>query len=253
MSAKYDLCVDRRRRIIEGTQFTPVWISSLFVEYAGSPLTIRSELVNSAPRIAAQDQTVMVGDPVNLRSFASAYDPEEGDLSNRITVKSNYADLAGIYAVTYTVADKYGYSATKSIRLTVVEPDNTPPYISAHNQSVLQYTAFDPLLDVFASDFEEGNLTSQISVLGEVDTRDLGEYLVCYHVADSKGLSHERCIQVTVYAYVQTFARFRSLSLIKPFHQEPIPSLWIHHYTVIQSVQKRMTPIISTQIKKKPR
>jgi ribosomal protein S26 len=252
MGAKLDVCVDGRRRITEGVQFTPVWISSLFIEYTGTPLTIRSELINTAPTITATDQSVMVGEIVNLKHFASANDLEEGDLSDQITVTSDYQDRAGIYHVTYQVMDKYGYEATKTIRITVIEPENTPPYISAFNRSVLQFTHFDPLTDVSAFDLEEGNLTSRIIVTGTVDTRYLGESIICYAVTDSKGLSHERCIEVTVYSLMTTMTRFRLLSNTKPFYAESIPPIWIHKFSLIQTYLSRSVPIHSLQIIKKP-
>jgi hypothetical protein len=252
MGAKLDVCIDGRRRITEGTHFSPVWISSLFVEYTGTPLTIRSDLVNTAPIIQATDQSFFVGEVVDLRSFASASDLEEGDLSDRLTVTTDFQGLAGIYQVTYNVVDKYGYEATETIWLTVIEPDNTPPYISAFNRSVLQFTYFDPLFDVFAFDSEEGNLTSRIMISGEVDTRYLGESIVCYFVVDNKGLSHQRCIVVTVYSIMDTLTRFRALSNTKPFYAESIPSIWINHYALIQANLNRTVPIRSIQLNKKP-
>ena len=252
MGAKLDVCVDGRRRITEGTHFTPVWISSLFVEYTGSPLTIRSELINTAPIITATDQTVMMGEIVDLKSFARANDLEEGDLSEQITFTTDYQDRAGIYQVTYSVKDKYGYRAEKTIMVTVVEPDNSPPYISAFNRSVLQFSRFDPMTDVFAFDQEEGNLTSRVVVLSEVDTRVLGDSIVCYFVADSKGLSHERCVEINVYSLINTLMRFRSLSTNKPFFAESIPSVWINHYALMQTQLNRSIPIQSHQMNKKP-
>jgi hypothetical protein len=253
MSAKLDICVDGRRRIVEGTQFNPVWISSLFIEYSGSPLTIRSELINTAPVITAEDQTVMVGEPVNLLSFASAFDAEEGDISHKIQVSSDYADQAGNYVVTYLVVDKYGYTGSKTIQLTVVEPDNSPPYITAFDRTILQFTPFDPYHDVFAHDLEEGDITQRMYASGEVNTDKLGIYVVCYSVEDSKRLSDEKCIQVTVISFLDTLSRYRMISIQNPFYNESYPTNWIQHLDVIRNLKEMSIPLISVQLLKKPR
>lgn len=254
MSGKLDVCVDGRRRIVEGSQFSPVWISSLFVEYSGTPLTIRSTLINTSPTISAHDWIVQQGDMPNLLSLATAFDTEEGDLSHKIIIKSsNYADVPGIYSVTFSVSDKYGYTGEKTITITVKEANNSPPSVRAFNRSILQYSPFDALFDVSAIDPEEGIITNRIVVLGEVDTTKLGDYVVCYSVSDSKGLSHEKCVIITVYNYIQTTERYRSISLNKPFHKELIPSNWKEHVNLISQIKRDGSVIISKFLERKPR
>ena len=253
MSGQLDACIDGRRRIIEGTTVSPVWISSLFVEYTGSPLTISSVLINSAPTITASDQSVHQGDLLNLLTLATAHDAEEGDLSHNITLESsNYQDLPGVYTVSYRVLDKYSYVATKTITITVKEPLNSPPYITASNRSVLQFTTFDPFKDVFANDLEEGNITDRIRSTGEVNTSILGDYWVCYTVLDNKGLSHEKCITVTVYSYWDSNAQYRSISLNKPFYMEPVSTKWKYRLALFNQIKQNTTSIARGIISKKP-
>jgi hypothetical protein len=254
LGGKLDLCIDGRRRILEGTSFIPVWISSLFVEYSGSPLTINSVLINTGPTIQAHDQVIYHGEFIDLPRLATAMDPEEGDISQKITItNSTYHDAPGTYDVTYAVSDKHGFTATKTIKITVVEPDNHPPRIIAFNQSILQYTTFDPFADVSAHDNEEGSLTERIIVSGEVNSSVLGEHWLCYLVTDNKGLSDEKCITVTVYNYTSLFTRLRSISMDKPFHNEPIPVSWKYHTNLFNQIKINVNPLHSTQLNKKPR
>ncbi len=254
LGGKLDVCIDGRRRILEGTTFSPVWISSLFVEYSGSPLTINSQLINTKPTIQVTDQTVYHGDFIDLPHLAIAFDPEEGDISHKIEVtSSDYQDSPGVYSVTYTVKDKYDYSDSKTIKITVMEPLNSPPTVSAHNQSILQFTHFDPLEDVLALDPEEGSLTDRIVVSGGVNTSVLGDHWVCYNVTDSGGLSDEECITVTVYNYVSSTASFRSISLVNPFYNELIPEKWKYHTNLFYLIKLNQNPLHSLQLIKKPR
>lgn len=254
LGGKLDLCIDGRRRILEGTTFSPAWISSLFVEYSGSPLTINSLLINTGPTIQASDHIIYQGEHVDLPHLATAIDPEEGDISHKIVItNSDYEDFPGIYSVTYRVEDKYGYSDTKTIKITVSEPLNSPPAISVHNKSILQFTQFDPLEDVFALDPEEGSLTDRIQVSGEVNTAALGEHWVCYSVTDSGGLSDEECITVTVYNYVTSAASLRSISLVNPFYNELIPEKWKYHTNLFYLIRLNQNPVHRLQLIKKPR
>lgn len=82
-----------------------------------------------------------------------------------------------------------------------VEPVNTAPVISGHANVAehLKGTPFDPLAGVTATDAEDGDLTNAIVVTNGVDVNANGTYTVTYKVTDSKGLSHEVSITVTVY------------------------------------------------------
>ena len=82
-----------------------------------------------------------------------------------------------------------------------VEPVNTAPVISGHANVAehLKGTPFDPLAGVTATDAQDGDLTSAIVVTNGVDVNVNGTYTVTYKVTDSKGLSHEVSITVTVY------------------------------------------------------
>ncbi|MBC1211262.1 DUF5011 domain-containing protein [Listeria booriae] len=100
-----------------------------------------------------------------------------------------YHDL-GFTDTTYT-ANSTGADITVT--------SNTAPVIVADDTSVKKGGSFDPMAGVTASDAEDGNLTSSISVTAnDVDTSVEGTYHVTYSVTDSDGNTTTKTITVTV-------------------------------------------------------
>ncbi len=80
-------------------------------------------------------------------------------------------------------------------------PDvNTPPVISVEGvkTQITVGDSFDPLEGVVAWDKEDGDLTNQLHVEGNVDTLNPGDYLLTYKVTDAKGSTVEMSVTITV-------------------------------------------------------
>lgn len=211
VSADPTTCYLSRRRIVEGNLIKPVWIASSFVQYGGTPLMITSQLINSAPWFEITNPTIRKDESFDYLSYIKAFDNEEGDISEKIQVISNnFENKIGVYPITFEVLDKYGYKATGIMSVTVLEPMNTPPTITAVNKTILRYKDFDPLADVYAFDIEDGNITDQLAVSGFVDQTIIGEYLICYNVTDSHGATSNKCITVSVISDPTSNIRFVS-------------------------------------------
>ena len=67
-------------------------------------------LVNHVPTISADDKVVTVGDKFELMKDVTAFDKEDGDLTNKVKVINSHVDTskAGTYEVTYKVVDSQG-------------------------------------------------------------------------------------------------------------------------------------------------
>ena len=78
---------------------------------------------NQIPVINAGDKELTVGDVFDAKEGVTAWDEEDGDITDRIEVVSNNVDAskAGKYEVTYKVTDSQGESVSKTITVTVVE------------------------------------------------------------------------------------------------------------------------------------
>ncbi|MBC6309403.1 DUF5011 domain-containing protein, partial [Listeria sp. FSL L7-1582] len=129
----------------------------------------------------------------------TASDDRDGDLTSDVTVTASDVDAskAGTYHVTFSVTDAAGNTATKTITVTVTS--NEKPVIVANNVSLAKGSTFDPYAYATASDAEDGDLSSKISVISNtVDTTKAGTYTVSYSVTDTDGNSVQKTIQVTI-------------------------------------------------------
>lgn len=92
-------------------------------------VSLKAEVINSAPVITANDKTLTVGDTFDAKADVTAKDAEDGDLTQKIEVINNTVDTskAGSYEVTYKVTDSQGASVTKTITVTVKTKDTLKP------------------------------------------------------------------------------------------------------------------------------
>ncbi|EUJ23996.1 putative peptidoglycan linked protein, partial [Listeria grandensis FSL F6-0971] len=154
---------------------------------------------NDAPVITAANKTVKKGGTLDLEAGVSATDTEDGNLTSQITITANDVDTSkvGTYHVTYSVTDSDGNTTTKTI--TVIVTSNDAPVITAANKTVKKGGTLDLEAGVSATDTEDGNLTSQITITAnDVDTSKVGTYHVTYSVTDSDGNTTTKTITVTV-------------------------------------------------------
>lgn len=83
--------------------------------------------------------------------------------------------------------------------LVACKKKNTAPELSGVANTATPYgVEFDKLAGVTAFDKEDGDLTAQIQVTGEVNHFEAGDYTLNYKVEDSKGLVAEATRKVTV-------------------------------------------------------
>ena len=78
---------------------------------------------NKAPTITASGKTIYTNEEFNPKQGVTANDPEDGDLTNKITIKENNVKVEkpGTYKVIYEVSDSKNKTTTKEIKVTVKE------------------------------------------------------------------------------------------------------------------------------------
>ncbi|MBC6311003.1 DUF5011 domain-containing protein, partial [Listeria sp. FSL L7-1582] len=119
-------------------------------------------------------------------------------LTNQIIVIGDVdTSKVGTYPITYEVSDSDGNTSSKTIEITVTSNDK-PVINGAEDESIEIGTSFDAKKDVTASDTEDGDLTNQIIVIGDVDTSKVGTYPITYEVSDSDGNTSSKTIEITV-------------------------------------------------------
>ncbi|MGJ0767208.1 immunoglobulin-like domain-containing protein [Lacticaseibacillus paracasei] len=161
--------------------------------------------VDQAPTISFADTLYL---HLNQKSFnlmdgVSAHDVEDGDLTNKVVYASNVdVNTEGTYQVTYQVTDSVGHK-TSATRDVVVINDAPVIHVSGENQIEVNH-AFDPLQGVTADDYQDGDLTTEIKVAGDVDTSKPGDYELTYTVTDKNGTVTTLKRTVTVFATAST-------------------------------------------------
>ena len=161
--------------------------------------------VDQAPTISFPDDLHLhLGQKsFNLMDGVSAHDVEDGDLTNKVVYGSTVdVNTEGTYQVTYQVTDSAGHK-TSATRDVVVTNDAPVIHVSGKNQTEVGH-AFDPLQGVTADDYQDGDLTTEIKVAGDVDTSKLGDYELIYTVTDKNGAVTTLKRSVTVFATAPT-------------------------------------------------
>lgn len=178
--------------------------TTITYQIAGEGSARDSASASAGSKVSAlTDSTSAESAPVE---FASA------DVNSGFAVASGKVDIPGDtdQLVTFTLESSAGtgpvLSWISSSQQTTdpVDPEpgeNVKPTISGvENTTIAVGDAFDPLSGITASDEEDGDLTSKITVSGSVDTKTEGTYELEYSVTDSTGASAVAKRTVTVKA-----------------------------------------------------
>ena len=109
------------------------------------------------------------------------------------------------FKAVYTPEDTANYQTIEvEIEVEIVPTPmavNHLPTISASDKTITVGDKFDPLKDVTANDYEDGDLTSKIKVIkNTVDTKKAGTYEVTYQITDSQDATITKTVKVTVKA-----------------------------------------------------
>lgn len=171
-------------------------------------------ILNIPPIIKADNKSYYEGELTEdkllkeLKKNVTAFDSEDGDISNKVEIIKNNVklDTAGAYEVTYKVVDSGGKEMMKTIDVTIKNNHEPKLEIFAENKRFVegQYTKEEWLKNirmqnVTATDIEDHDLTSDIKVIADsVKLNQHGIYNVIYKVTDQYGKSTMKTIKVTV-------------------------------------------------------
>ena len=133
----------------------------------------------------AEDKTIKVGESFDERAGVTAYDEEDGNLTNKIVINGSVnTNKAGEYTLTYKVTDSDGNTTTATRKITV--KSNEKPVINgAEDKTIKVGENFDAREGVTAYDEEDGNLINKIVINGSVNTNKAGKYTLTYQVTDN--------------------------------------------------------------------
>ena len=136
--------------------------------------------------------TIHIGGSFDPMAKVLAIDNEDGDLTSKVKVNGEVnTSKVGIYVLTYTVTDSKGHEVTAKQTITVKVRDevkNEIPILKVPaTNTITEGDQFDPMVGVLATDKEDGDVTSNVTYEGTVDTSKAGTFEIIYSVKDSVG------------------------------------------------------------------
>lgn len=242
-------CYNSLASVIEGESLS--WIPSTYVSYNGSIATINVQNSYDKPIIYLEDQTIYVGDTTfNPDLYVTAYDKYDGQIIPKQVSNNLNVNIVGRYRIMYRAINSKNNSAYAIMYINVIEKNtNLPPIIEAYDQILYINDIYDPMSNVKATDKEEGDITNKIQLTSTVTTNQQGKYEQCYYVEDSKGLSDNKCVYITVLPNViEPIYKSNSIRFIdinNPFYFESIPNMWINLKNILLSKIKTDTTIMT--------
>ncbi|MGG0789862.1 immunoglobulin-like domain-containing protein [Peribacillus simplex] len=133
----------------------------------------------------ATNTTVYLNQTFNPKKGVTAKDNVDGNITSLIGIAGKVdTKKIGKYTLTYKVTDT-AKNTTSVKRIVTVKKDTTSPTIDgATNKTAYLGYSFDAKSGVKATDNADGNITSQIKVTGQVNTKKEGTYKLKYSVTD---------------------------------------------------------------------
>ncbi len=174
-------------------------------------ITVILHITNEKPVINADDKhqghiNEVISDDDLLKLFnVSASDLEDGDLTSKVTIDSSAVDFntEGTYEIVLTVTDSDGNKVEKKVNIEIVadmNPElNSDDYKEVEEGNPLSDDEIKQLFNVSASDYEDGDLTSNVVVdQSKVDYNTPGEYEIKFYIIDSYGNKVEKIVTLKV-------------------------------------------------------
>ena len=99
--------------------------------------------------------------------------------------------------MTYNVSDSAGNSAD-SVTRSIIVGDTTPPQFSLNGNSNLNIDLNSVFVDpgAIAIDSYEGDISSSVNIIGNVDTSTIGSTTLFYNVSDSAGNAANQLVRI---------------------------------------------------------
>ncbi|PEM49972.1 immunoglobulin-like domain-containing protein [Bacillus wiedmannii] len=151
-------------------------------------------VIDQSPVITTPDEFVITeGEQFDPMAGVKATDPEDGDITSKVEYEyyTGSVNKPGTYKVYYKVKDSFGNTANTVAKLIVREKlkpiDEAPELKVPTVTTITEGDKFNPMTGVSATDKEDGDITSKVTVDGSVDASKPGTYELTYTISDSKG------------------------------------------------------------------
>ena len=132
-----------------------------------------------------------------------AYDNDEGDLTDKVVVEGTVdTNKKGIYIIKYTITNSIGVQKTLKRIVNVYEEGEGTLSLVLNGKEEIQIIEGSNYSEpgYMAIDSVDGNITSKVTVNGEVNTNKVGSYTITYTVTNSRKMTKTLTRIVNVYS-----------------------------------------------------
>ncbi len=135
----------------------------------------------------ADNVTITLGSTFDPMAGVTAYDEVDGDLTDQIVLGGAVnTSVSATYDLVYSVTNSQSQTAEVTRKVTVAAPQVVKPVINGADDIQINVgDPFNPMTGVTASDAVDGDLTSAVTVTGNVNTQAAGTYTLTYAVTNS--------------------------------------------------------------------
>jgi|GEM_PF-5527459 len=145
------------------------------------------------PIIIVEPDTVILtrGSTYDVLTGVTAIDAIYGDITSEIEVVTDLnTNVLGVYTVTYTVYNAEESVATATRTIIIINAPTPVITIDPKTVTITKGSYYDPLTGVTATDYIDGDITSEIVTEAEtIDVYTVGTYTATYTVTNSSGIT----------------------------------------------------------------
>lgn len=150
-------------------------------------ITLKSSDVTPPVLLGVDDKTIEVGADFDPMEGVQVRDDSDINLLDKVSVDGHVnTSVPGVYTLAYKVSDSSG-NTVDAVRTIRVVDKSGPQIIGVTDVTINVNQEFDPYEGVTAIDNVDGDVTSEIVVIGLVDADKPGEYQLVYRVSDAAG------------------------------------------------------------------
>ena len=148
-------------------------------------ITVIDSVVPKLTLLGDAAMIVEAGTPF-FEAGAKAIDNVDGPISV-ITKGSVNTSIVGNYTLSYTATDSSGNQALEVRTIEVV--DTTAPTLTLRGRSTVGFDQYERYIEPGFDVTDNHDVTVNVSIIGEVDTTKIGDYLLTYTATDAAGNS----------------------------------------------------------------
>jgi cell wall-associated NlpC family hydrolase len=168
-------------------------------------------------KLSQTSSTICYKSSFNPKDYiVSAVDNKDGNLKSSVIISNTVnTNKIGTYSVSYSVKDKSNNKAQKTLKVTV-KKDTTAPVLTLTEEevSINVFSTFSPESYIkSAIDDMEGDVLSNVTYDSQVNTNQLGEYIVKYSVSDKSGNQTFKELKVKVVDNIKPVITLKKTSL----------------------------------------